>query len=57
MQNSLGDEAGNSVILPSHYVAISVKMKFHDSAFIGRSREKPNGLDAWQLLCDSSLLY
>ena len=45
------------MILPSHYVAISVKMKFHDSAFIGRSREKPNGLDAWQLLCDSSMLY
>jgi hypothetical protein len=38
-------------------VALPAKMHFHDSAFIGRSRQKPGGLDPWQSLCDRSLLY
>ena len=41
----------------SRHVALPAKMIFHESSFIGRSREKPGELDPWQPLCDSSRLY
>jgi hypothetical protein len=59
-EESLGERTSTRAISRtvksySRRVALSARMNFDDSAFIGRSREKPSGLNPH--LCDSLLLY